>query len=689
MTNQSDPRCELSTEAMRHKSTSLFTWSLLAIISIPLTFSPGCKFYAKDGECVDAFGVAYDCNDSGGTPDDIDGDGYPTEEDCDDMDPSVNPGATEIPCNDKNDDCNTDTPNKPDEDGDGYNVCATDGDNAKGDDCDDADATVLPGAEELCDLKDNDCEGDIDEGGPWYPDVDGDSFGGTGSTGVDTCDETTLSYADNDDDCDDSDKKTFPGAAPEDSKSKCMTDDDGDNFGSDTPASGVKAGTDCNDSNDNVNTSKGEHEPDPSLCMKDTDQDGWGDSTPSLSVVTPGTDCDDYEENTWPGAYDVCWDGVDNDCDGNDAVDCECPIELNGEWHITASVNDSIVTSDNNACSFITDRYDAWGNYYSEEVINDPENAYGFEPKIYIAGYLSSDTTIALGTWNTGHFVAKSNGDLLFDSSDALANPADPNSEVNLAGGPVVAFYDDVTNVVDIYLYSSLHIKSLYSYTAWLTGRFTDSSTLELQVVDGDLVDGTGDTEFDGHCSSWSQLSSAYEWNYYNDSLTGEANWCRLLSWCCETASGYSGDEWNGSEPCQWECPEGANGSVSVSATGDTYDRGTPAEWMVLPEDKLRAAGSIYEMMQGMAMEEQLAYVSMMTAQIEDTSERAEMRFKMNAVIAKYNANEDFRSEVDALYAKAIETDYQDESLFIRWVRIAIRYELPRRKITSASTNND
>ena len=37
------------------------------------------------------------------------GDGYLISDDCDDTDAAVNPGATEIPYNGKNDDCDSDT----------------------------------------------------------------------------------------------------------------------------------------------------------------------------------------------------------------------------------------------------------------------------------------------------------------------------------------------------------------------------------------------------------------------------------------------------------------------------------------------------------------------------------------------------------------------------------------------------
>ncbi len=62
------------------------------------------------------------------------------------------------------------------------------------------------------------------------------------SDGVDTCSG----------DCDDSDSNTWPGAAEADSATACMTDADGDGYGSDSPASGVTAGTDCNDANSNL-----------------------------------------------------------------------------------------------------------------------------------------------------------------------------------------------------------------------------------------------------------------------------------------------------------------------------------------------------------------------------------------------------------------------------------------------------
>ena len=63
-------------------------------------------------------------------------------------------------------------------------------------------------------------------------------------------------------DCDDSDPNTYPGAAENDSETECMTDADGDGYGSDASVSPVTAGTDCDDSNADIHPEATETEGD-------------------------------------------------------------------------------------------------------------------------------------------------------------------------------------------------------------------------------------------------------------------------------------------------------------------------------------------------------------------------------------------------------------------------------------------
>ena len=94
---------------------------------------------------------------------DADQDGYPSTNDCDDSNPSIYPGGTEI-CNALDDDCDLAVDEGFDQDGDGWTTC--------GGDCNNINAAIHPGAAEACNGIDDDCDTQIDEGA--FPDTDGD-----------------------------------------------------------------------------------------------------------------------------------------------------------------------------------------------------------------------------------------------------------------------------------------------------------------------------------------------------------------------------------------------------------------------------------------------------------------------------------------------------------------------------------
>ncbi|NOY25546.1 MAG: hypothetical protein GXP62_06700 [Oligoflexia bacterium] len=264
-------------------------------------------------EVCDDANVDEDCNgvadddDSGVTdaatlyPDD-DGDGYgatgspvvtcesPTgygvdDQDCDDHDPTIYPGAPETWYDGVDSNCDELSDYDADEDG-------FDSDAYGGTDCDDTRSDVNTDQVEICDdlNTDEDCNGAADDADPgttdavtYYPDLDEDGFGS-----------------------------------------------DADRFVSCEPLTGWSdAGGDCNDDDATINPDA----TDTWYDGEDTNCDGWSDYDADRdgfdSDAWTGTDCDDDDGTVHPYAWEDDTDGVDNDCDGYiDTLDPDVPTRV-------------------------------------------------------------------------------------------------------------------------------------------------------------------------------------------------------------------------------------------------------------------------------------------------------------------------------------------------------------------------
>ncbi|MFT5679802.1 MAG: hypothetical protein ACI8RZ_000707 [Myxococcota bacterium] len=346
-------------------------------------YNPGAEEFCDDPN-------DYNCDNSVGYAD-VDGDGWAACLECNDDDAAINPDGTEV-CDGQDNDCDGDT-DEPDSldasiwyadsDTDGFGDASTStracdepsGYVADDSDCNDADITINPDGEEVCDYQDNDCDGDVDENDAsdvltWYADADGDGYGDAATT-TESCSQPSGFVADSSD-CDDSDAAVNPageevcdgedndcdGTVDEDDATDALTwyaDADADSYGDastttlacDQPSGYVADDTDCDDGNNTQYPGADEYcngedddcdgdideagALDEATWYADTDADAYGDASATAlacdqpsGYVADSSDCDDGDAAQYPGADEYC-NSEDDDCDGtideDDALD--------------------------------------------------------------------------------------------------------------------------------------------------------------------------------------------------------------------------------------------------------------------------------------------------------------------------------------------------------------------------------
>jgi hypothetical protein len=258
-------------------------------------------------------------------------------------------------------------------------------------DCDDNEPLAYPGADEVCDGIDNDCDGDADEDDAldaalWYFDGDRDGYG-TESFTINACAAPSENYVSVAGDCDDATVGVNPGSqefcSERDDDCDGLTDyddpdivglkvwylnQDGDGFGTDDEATNVEAcegppgyaydSGDCDDTNPLVNPSAVEQcdgidndcdeltdDDDPGMVGEgtwyaDTDGDGFGDAMSDTleqcaqpdGHVLDATDCDDDNALANPAQTEAC-NGFDDDCNGETDEDLtiEAFVDADGD----------------------------------------------------------------------------------------------------------------------------------------------------------------------------------------------------------------------------------------------------------------------------------------------------------------------------------------------------------------------
>ncbi|MCB9744752.1 MAG: VCBS repeat-containing protein [Alphaproteobacteria bacterium] len=516
-------------------------------------YNPG----AAEDDCTDP--NDYNCDGSVGYADN-DGDGYPACEDCDDDNASANPGAEEVcdgvdndcngvidgddasdastyyadsdadgygsadasrvdceqpegfvseagDCDDSDAELNPDTTWYLDYDGDGYGdedftlvQCEQPQGYGLGQgDCDDTDAAVNPAASEVCNGYDDDCDGDIDDDDAsvsgqtaWYADSDGDGYGDASSSTT-SCDSPNGYVADSSD-CDDGAASVYPGA-PE----LCDSVD-----------------SDCDGSTEDPESS------DAVTYYADSDGDGFGDASSTLTACTQpsgyssdSTDCADGDASAYPGSHgtETPGDGVDTDCDGNDACD-----DLNCDGY-----PDIILPNYRDNSGYSIDSYVYYGSAsgYSSSSRDDlptqgvhTAHAHDFNGD----GYMD----ILFVNYYDGNYTTDSYVYYGSASGYSSANRDDLNAQ-----GPIEACVEDLDGdgLLDIVL-AGYYNGSNYAASSWVfynsSSGFSNSNTQELSGQRGARDCKIADLDSDGYPDI---VFASYRYSTSNDTTYSYIYW--------------------------------------------------------------------------------------------------------------------------------------------------------------------
>ncbi len=444
--------------------------------------------------------------------------------DCNDEDPEVRPFVKELEdgrdnnCNGKVDEGFIDIAFYQDRDGDGFGNpevrrmerTRPEGYVRNDRDCNDRDPFINPEAKEVYDQRDNDCDGETDEGGTrYFRDVDRDGYGTAANFVISL--EPVEGYVTSGDDCDDNNPAISPDAEEEfDSvdndcdglvdegftESEYFRDRDGDGYG------------DRNDSVRRLEPPSGYVGNSTDNCVNiynplqaDTDEDGIGDACDEFTdsdddgVQDSADNCPvDYN----PGQQDSDEDGLGDACDSrndldpdNDGINSEqdnCPDRYN------PSQADRDGDGRGDACDAVDDSTGGGGDSggscsmsSEDQAMLDAVNA--FRSSAQRCGSTDFSAAPAL-SWNCqlkqaalAHSQDMANEDFMSHTGSDGSSPGDRIDRTGYLwwtwGENVAAGYSSVSSVVQGWINSSGHCANMMNpnFTNLGAAKFSNSSS--------------------------------------------------------------------------------------------------------------------------------------------------------------------------------------------------------------------